>query len=191
MTVETPFSKSLDALSGFKAEGRQVFGMARTPNGWKLDVQEPKTPPAALQARETTLSQPHSSGTSQSRPYPARPAKIMESAGQSCEGTGAVGVGGTAEKQNVSAGNGSGQTNLATDHVLPSPEPPTSPLREGRERPEGVSAPVMVKCFDCGVEHPADQECKICAPLARAMIAARERRKKYHDYKHGLASRPI
>jgi hypothetical protein len=176
MTVETPFSKSLDALAGFKAEGRQVFGMARTPNGWKLDVQEKTNFMRAGIAEEAKKSQElERSSSPLSQPKDMSAYHGHDVAWQS-----------ECNKPLISAGG-----STPPPAPISSPEPRTSPLREGRERPEGVSAPVMVKCFDCGVEHPADQECKICAPLARAMIAARERRKKYHDYKHGLASRPI
>ena len=77
--------------------------------------------------------------------------------------------------------------------TLPSPEPLLSPLVPpvGRATVEPVAAPVMLKCFDCGVEHPAGEECSICAPLVRAAAAARERRRAYHKWKLGEGTRPI
>jgi hypothetical protein len=176
MTLTVPFSKTLEALADAKAKGQVVYSMTRKDGSWKLDMSDPplspaiKTPEIKRSEQETTiLSTPQcSSGISQSRPFPARPVKIMESAGRHETGTGAVGVGDTAEKQNASAGNGSGQTNLATDHVLPS----------------------MVTCHDCGVERPAGADCAICAPMLRIAAIARERRRAYRLWKSGEGPGP-
>jgi hypothetical protein len=43
--------------------------------------------------------------------------------------------------------------------------------------------PKMIQCLDCGIEHPENEECQICGPLSRCMVAARQRAKKYHQMK--------
>ena len=55
-----------------------------------------------------------STGVTQSRRFPARAGKIIESAGQRMKMNAAGGSGGIAEKQNACAGNGSGHRNHAT-----------------------------------------------------------------------------
>ncbi len=73
----------------------------------------------------------------------------------------------------------------------PSPEPRTSPSATvGRTTVEPVAAPMMVTCFDCNTAHPANEDCPICVPLARAAQLARELRLAYHKWKRGEGPRP-
>lgn len=75
-------------------------------------------------------------------------------------------------------------------------EPRTSPLETvGRSAAEAVLAPMpaappMILCVDCNTGHPDGEECKICGPMSRAMINARERRHAYHLWKRGEGPKP-
>lgn len=106
-----------------------------------LSVETPKPGVYRFTPRLKSLSTPQSSnGESQSRPFPARPVKIMESAGQYTQPNAAVGSGDIAEKQNECAGNGSGQTNHSTDLDLPafgnaSPQNPSGVVSPQEQTP--------------------------------------------------------
>jgi len=59
---------------------------------------------------------------------------------------------------------------------LPAPTPPT-PSQTPAQGVPVANQPVMVPCDDCEAEHPIDEPCRICAALARAMIANRKLRR--------------
>ena len=81
----------------------------------------------------------------------------------------------------------------ASPKPLPSSDTWTSPLREGRERPEGVSAPVMepLCCPFCTNQLETDGTCSICHRMAKIAGAAAERRRAWHIFKKGQGPRPI
>ena len=84
-------------------------------------------------------------------------------------------------------------TPRVADAMKHPPLPPVQPVKVPPSEPQKqeMASVAMVKCFDCGVEHPANEDCAICAPIARAALLARERRRAWHLFKRGEGPRPL
>ena len=139
-----------------------------------------------------------SSGQSQSRPFPARPVKVMESAGQhnatEPEARGAAGSDNHEAKAqaNAQCSNNSPLVGFSTPVKQHSINDDSGAVTDPQQ---SVAAPILEETILCAVcEYPmpiAAQYCPLCQRMESIKTKAAARRHAWHLYKKGEGPRPL